>query len=362
MSYTHILGAILRSHGHVLLASAASLAALAGILLVPAAASASASGQAGTDTVTITGSFAQSSVNAGSTDKLSGVASYVSAGSPQPLANTTLSITSPSSFNWPAISATVTTAADGSFSYVTPEIPLAVSSVAFTVSSAATTNLDAGQLSLTLPVNQAAQVSFFTGTISVHRVLQFSACGGIPEPEADSPLVGPLEYQYSRTAHGPWKALGNGTRTNVSCEGSLGGTYPGKFTAPLTNAYYRAYAPAVPGQMSAASKVIHLRRNSTRITDFSITPRRVRRGGKVTVSGLLWQQNGRWRRDARQLVVIEYQYKNKTYTLKHRLTTNSSGRFRGVFAVPRTAAWLAVYNGSKTEFATASKAIAIRVR
>jgi hypothetical protein len=51
--------------------------------------------------------------------------------------------------------------------------------------------------------------------------------------------------------------------------------------------------------MSAVSKVIHLHRNSTRITDFSITPRRVSRGGEVTVSGLLWQLNGRWRRDAR---------------------------------------------------------------
>jgi hypothetical protein len=62
------------------------------------------------------------------------------------------------------------------------------------------------------------------------------------------------------------------------------------------------------------------------------------------------------------LVVVEFRYKNKTYTLKHRLTTNSAGRFRGVFAVPHTAAWLAVYNGSRTEFATASTATTIRVR
>ena len=343
------------------MAAAAGLAALAGGVLLPAAASAQAAGTP----VTITASFAQPYVNAGSSGTLSGVASYTPAGgTPQPLADTVLSITSPSEFNWPAISTTVTTAADGSFSYVTPTVPVAVSSVEFTVSSAATASLDAGQASASFNVNEYASIALFSGTLSADRVLQFSACGGIPGPPADATLVGPMEYQYSRTRQGPWKTLGSGKDdANGPCfEDEDGGTYPATFTAPLAGAYYRAYAPAVPGQMSAVSNVIHLQRYPTKIAGFAITPRRVKRDGRVTVSGRLLQLKSKWLADKGATITIEYRYKNKTYTLKHRLTTNSAGRFRGVFAVPHSAAWLAVYSGNHNDFASASTLIRTSVR
>jgi hypothetical protein len=299
------------------------------------------------DAVTITASFAQPSVNASSTDTLSRVASYSSGNSSHPLADSTLTITSPGSFNWPAVSTTVETAADGSFSYVTPEFQLAVAGVEFSVSSAATPYLGASQVNVSLDVNQAAQIDSFTGMISADRVLRFDTCAGIPEPLANSPLVGPLDYQYSRTAHGPWKTLGAGTPDdNGACiTGYLDAGYPGKFTAPLANAYYRAYAPAVPGQMSAVSKAIHLWNYPTRISGFTITPRRVGARGTVTVSGRLWRLKGKWRSDAHRPIVIEYRYKNKTYILRH-LMTDSAGRFHGIVAVPRTAAMFALYKGA----------------
>ncbi|HEY2076747.1 MAG TPA: hypothetical protein VGH53_10460 [Streptosporangiaceae bacterium] len=365
MTYNNISGVVLRSHHHVLFASAVSLAALTGILLVPAVASAQPADAPAPDPVTITASWAQPSVNAGATDTLSGVASYVSGGTSHLLANSPLSIafTESGAFTY-NFSATVTTAADGSYSYVTPNIAAAIQSGSAIVSSAATANLAAGQAtSVSFTVNQLAQITSFSGHLSADRVLQFFACGGIPEPLADSGLFGPLKYQYSASRHGPWKTLGAGKlgRNNDECD-IFGGAYTGKYTARLANAYYRAYAPAVPGQMAGASQVIHLQRYSTRITGLSITPRRVSRDGKVTVSGRLWRLKGTWLPDTRRRIVIEYRYQNKTYTLKHRLTTDSAGRFRGTFAVPRTAAWLAVYNGSGNEFAAASKAITIRVR
>jgi hypothetical protein len=317
-----------------------------------------------TDAVTITASWAQPSVNAGSTDTLSGVASYVSGGTPHPLANSPLSITF-TEYSPPVYTPVVTiveTAADGSFSYATPDIADAVYMAGVTVSSAQTPYLDAGQASVYFTVNQVAEITFFSGHLTPDRVLQFFACGGIPEPLADSFLDGPLEYQWAASGHGPWKTLGTGMPENTGQCGIGGGAYTGKFTAPLANAYYRAYAPAVPGQMAAASQVIHLQRYPTRITGLTITPLRVRRDGKVTVSGRLWRLKGKWSPDTRRQIVIEYRYKNKTYTLKHRLTTDSAGRFRGTFAVPRTAAWLAAYNGSRTDFAAASKTVTIRVR
>jgi hypothetical protein len=338
---------------------------------VPATSSttaASASAQLGftRDAVTITGSFAQPSVNAFSTDTLSGVASYISGGSPHPLANSLLSVTFSTSGaeNTGTVSTTVVTAADGSFSYVTPEILLAIDSAEVTVHSVATPYLDAGQLSVTLPVNQAAQFDEFTGTISADRVLRLFTCAGIPEPLAQAQLTGPVEYQYSMTPQGPWTTLGTvEDNANGPCQlATEGGTYSAKFKAPLANAYYRAYAPAVPGQMAAVSQVIHLWKYPTRISGFTITPRSVSPDGRVTVSGRLWRLKGRWTLDARQLVVIEFRYHSKTYILRHRLVTDSAGWFRGTFAVPHTAAWLALYKGGKTQFATASKAVTIKVR
>lgn len=337
----------------------------ASVAATSSTAAASVSAQLGftKDAVTITASFAQPYANAGSTDTLSGVASYVSGGSAQPLADSNISITSPGDpLVQPSISATVTTAADGSFSYVVPGLSTADSEYGFTIRSAATPWLEAGQLSLPLHINQAAEINFFTGHLTADHVLRFSACGGIPEPLADSLLVGPLQYQYSTRPHGAWKTLGTGNFVGDGPCSGLGGAYRARIKAPLANAYYRAHAPAVPGQMAAVSQVIHLWKYPTRITGFTITPRRVGGGGKVTVSGRLWRLKGKWTPDARQRIVIEFRYKNKTYILRHRLMTDSTGRFHGIFAAPHTAAWFALYKGGSHQFATASKALTIRVR
>ena len=316
------------------------------------------------DAVSITANWAQLYVNAGSSDTLSGVASYGSGRTSHPLANTPLAITFTQSgaFTYSA-SATVQTAADGSFSYTTPKIGLAIQSGSVSVSSAATPFLYPGHVGLSFTVNQAAQLSFFKGNLSQHRVLHFSACGGLPEPLADSPLVGPLEYQYSAGRHGPWKTLGAGKLDNNAdqCD-AFDGAYAGTFTAPLANAYYRAYAPAVPGQMAAASRVIHLQRYPTRITGLTITPRRVSRDGKVTVSGRLWRQKGKWTPEARQKVTIEYRFKGKVYAVSRRVRTNAGGRFTGTFRVGRTASWFVAYNGGRSGFATLTKAIKVIVR
>jgi hypothetical protein len=363
MAHRHTSGVSVRRYRHALLASAASLAALAGILLAPAVASARpVTVGAAADPVTITASFAQPTVNAASTDLLSGSASYMSGDSSYPLADTTLTITSPAGNNWAAVSTTVTTAADGSFSYVTPQIPLLVTSIEFTVSSAATSTLEAGQVSLTLPVNQLVQISFFGGHLNAHRVVRLSACAGIPQQLADSVITGSLYFQYSASRRGPWKTLGVGNGPSYDPCAEYGGSYSATFTAPQANGYYRAYVPSVPGEMSALSNVIHRQRYPTRITGFAVSPRLVGRGGKVTVSGRLWHLDGTWRADARSVIVIEYRYRGKTYTLKQRLTTNSAGRFRGVFAVPHTAAWQAVYGGGGSDLAVTSRAISIRVR
>jgi hypothetical protein len=258
----------------------------------------------------------------------------------------------------------VTTNTDGSFSYLAPGgygPPLT-----FTIVSAATAYLDAGQVTASFNINWAAVITSFTGTLSPEHVLQFRVCAGIGEVLANGPLTGPLYYQYSARPAGPWKTLGTGTpreAINTYCAGAddFDG-YPGQFRAPLAAGYYRAYAPAVPFQTSAVSNVIYLRRYPARITGFSVTPTKVGRDGRITVSGRLWRLAKKWIPDARQKITIEYSYGGKTYVLRQRLTTSSSGRFSGTFRVPGTATWLAVYGGGSNQFAASTRPVKVTVR
>jgi hypothetical protein len=118
--------------------------------------------------------------------------------------------------------------------------------------------------------------------------------------------------------------------------------------------------------MSSVSKVIQLWGYPTKITGFTIAPRRVSHDGKITVAGRLWRLKSKWLPDKGATITIEYRYKNKTYKLRPQLTTNSAGRFKGTFRVPRSGAWLAVYSGAYkfglVDFATASNAVGVKVR
>jgi len=93
--------------------------------------------------------------------------------------------------------------------------------------------------------------------------------------------------------------------------------------------------------MSAVGKVVHLWKYLTKTSGFSVTPGCVRAGGKVTVSGRLWQKKGKWAPDTRQRMVTECRYGKKAYTLRHGVMTDSAGRFHQVFALPQNAVCLA---------------------
>jgi hypothetical protein len=311
------------------------------------------------DAVTITASFAAEFENPGVPDLLTGVATYASGGSQEPLASATLSISSPGGLTAPAVSATVTTNADGSFSYLAPGGY--GTTLVFTIASAATGYLDASQATANFQADFGAEIDSFTGTLSPEHVLQFQTCAGTGAVLANGTLFGPLYYQYSARPGGPWKTLGAGSpRQAIATCGE--DAYPGQFRARLAAGYYRAYAPAVPDQTSAVSKVIYLRRYPSRITGFSVTPTRTGRDGKITVSGRLWRLAKKWVPDARQKITIEYSYDGKTIVLRQRLTTSSSGRFRGTFRVPRTAVWLATFLGGSDQFAAATTPIKVTIR
>jgi hypothetical protein len=317
------------------------------------------------DQVTISAEFAHPDVNVDSPDVLSGRAEYVSDGAAFPLGGATLTIT------WPVYpfgegSATVTTAANGTYSYSpAPDNFGAGIFYTFAVASAATAYLQAGEANASVTVNQVPQVTDFAGSLSPAHILSFDACGGIGQVLANSPLLAPVEYQYSKSPHGPWKTLGTGKADDSgSCylgNDTLGdANYPAQLRAPLANAYYRAYAPAVPGQESAASEAIHLWKYLTRIADFKITPTSVTRNGVITVSGRLWELTSKWAALAAQKITIEYRSGGKTYVLR-RLTTSRHGLFTGRFRVPHDASWRALFPGGTTQFASATGFIRVTV-
>lgn len=326
---------------------------------------ASASAELGfaVDAVTITLNPVPASVPLNSKVTLSGSVSYESAATSYPLPGDELTITAP--FSSPV---TATTAADGSFSAKVDAYELS-DSQAWTVNSAATPYLSEAQTSATSTTQWPTGFTSFSANLGAEGEISLDACAFMFAPlVVGDPLDGPVTYQYSASRSGPWKTLGvpNAVEGTYCSQGQPAGTltssYPAHFKAPLANGYYRAVFAGTSDQAPSKSAVLHRWRDRTKITEFAVSPRTVRANGKVTVSGRLWVRTTKWIPDAHQKVVIEYRYKGKVYVLRQRLTTSAAGRFRGTFSVPRSASWLAVYDGDTTQFAAATGSIHIAVR
>jgi hypothetical protein len=304
------------------------------------------------DLLTVKGGFAQSRERSGASDVLTGVADVSSGSISEPLPDALLEIYTDGNAYSGITTGYVETASDGSFRYVAPGSR--GGSLSYTVESAVVL-LDGGA-TFSFGINELAQVTSFAGTLSADHRLQFDACGGTEPALPDGPLIGRLDYQYAARPAGPWKTIGAGSEIQyATCfTAGFGANYPGQFRAPLAAGYYRAYAPAVTGQMSAVSKVIYLWRYPAKFTGFSV---KSGRDGTVTISGRLWRLDGTWIADARQQISIEYRHGHKTYRPRPELTTNSAGRFSITVRVAGAMSWQSVYSGDHNQFAVATKRV-----
>lgn len=197
--------------------------------------------------------------------------------------------------------------------------------------------------------NHASEIGDFHGSVTAAGMLRLDACGVIPEE--GSPLDSPMNYQYSKHSTGPWHLLGNGAqRSAADCNGSGGSYYPATFRVPLAHGYYRAMVPEIAGeQASAVSKVIHLGRDTTKITSFAV--RRVAgRPATVTVTGRLWWRTGRFRPDSGRTITIGIVSAGRVRVVGH-LTTSKFGHFSGSFRHPQHDIWIAIFAGVKNQFA-----------
>ncbi|HEY2075432.1 MAG TPA: carboxypeptidase-like regulatory domain-containing protein [Streptosporangiaceae bacterium] len=354
--------------------------AAAAVCVIATAASAQAASATAPAQVTITASFSQNPVPYFTNDTLSGTVTYQSGGATQPLAGVQLSVGATDAQAGTA-PVTVTTGADGSYSY-TALIPAGgqLRGVeTWTVSFAGNADYGPAQGSASVDYQGPDGFTRVKWLLDPHDVVRVNACLFAGAMLINFyPLSGPITYQYSASATGPWttlvtpKAVSGGHCAGSDLAPPRNWSFPARLTAPLTNGYYRAFFAGDATDEPAVSSVVHLWRDRTRITRFAINPRTVRTGGKVIVSGRLWVRTTKWIADAHQKIVIEYLYKGKTYILRHRPTTSATGRFRGRFRVPHSARWLAVFDGAEAkapaahpapaQFPTATTPIHISVR
>jgi hypothetical protein len=206
-------------------------------------------------------------------------------------------------------------------------------------------------------VYDAVPVSFksFSAKLSTVAELSVTACAEVTAPSYVSPQ-GDMEVQYAAHPGGPWKSLGTvkyvqGTVPS-SCGVNTQSYFAGTLPVRLANAYYRGYFPATNSYQRAASRAVHQWKYVTHMVSVHVSPRSVRHGGKVTVSGKLRQYKGRWRSFSGQRILIVLRPKgNKQWYWIRKVTTNSSGHFTSTFADPVSASWSAVYDGGPTDFA-----------
>jgi hypothetical protein len=217
---------------------------------------------------------------------------------------------------------------------------------------------------------KAALSSFPTWLVSYQGCLGLAS--GTP---GFVPSLAGLTIQYATSPHGPWHALGTvpATQRSYVC-GDDGRTFAGKLPGHLSKAYYRAvYAGstvspdalgAETGYLSSVSATSRSWLYSDRFIDLKVSPRTVREGGKVTMSGKLEYNNGhKWLTVGRQTVYLIFRPTgSKTWYWIVKVTTNSKGEFTGTSPAPVSATWAAEFQGDTTLLATMSSTVNVRVK
>lgn len=222
-----------------------------------------------------------------------------------------------------------------------------------------------GNLSIALPLKFVS----FSARLGVNDKISASGCLEVIAPAGDGPGTS-VDIQYSGASGGPWRSLGtlplqNRVGRNRACRSDDQAYFSGTLPAKLANAYYRADFAATYSYQGAVSKDIHAWKYSTRIVSFSVTPRRISKGGVATVKGRLETKIKSWRPWARKTVYIIANDKGTSFWYAlGRTTTNSRGYF-SLKAQGTSGNYVAinyaVYRGDATHLACQSKGVDVTI-
>ena len=336
------------------------------VLPTPAVAAASAapvSFSVVTDPVTMTASLSAKTITYGAKVTVSGTVTYEPGSAFVPLHGLAVQVF----YNRAGgtLVATALTDPNGHFSATLPKEAATV----HWVLQAGGPYLTTATVTLPMKVNLPTVISGFQATLSNLWRISYRGCIALPAgvPGFVPSLAG-LTVQYAAGANGPWKTLGTVPKQKSVLCGNGGQTFSGTLTAKLNYAYYRAvYAggtnTAGTGFLASVSGKALAWKYEDRITSFSVSPRSVPKGGKLTVAGTLqYFLSGSWRAYAKQTVYVILRPKGSTtwyYIVA--VSTNSVGRFSATFKDPVTATWSAEYFGNSTHLATLAPNVAVTV-
>ena len=256
-----------------------------------------------------------------------------------------------------------------------PASPGQTATGTWAVTAGGTALLGKAVVTRTLPVHQTTGFKRTSIELSAFGVLTVKTCLVDTSPGRSGTQVNsPIALEYGHSAKGRWKQL-------ITIEPTYGVSYcPGRsplwtiaVNAPDQNAYYRLRFGGTQTLRGSVSKVRHLWREDTRITNFKVSPHHLHAKGAITIgAGAGAQprrknsssspQSGSWTPYCLPAeVAIMFIYHGAAYVFDSKPKTNSQGDFSGVFMAYVTAKWLAQYNGDKTHFASTSPHVKVTV-
>jgi hypothetical protein len=306
------------------------------------------------DQTMLTASVKPKDLKYGRKGTLSGTAFYQDGSVWRPLADTAVQV------NVGTHKATVQTSSAGKFSWPIPTTfgpkwAANVGSSQFFGASKIT-----GSLTVAIPLKARSFAARLTplGQVDTSGCLQISAAHY-------SPPTGKAEIQYARGAKGPWKSLGRvslGHGTAPSCHRSDESSFKAALVHRLADAYYRADYPGGVHFTRAVSKVVHSSLRTTRITSVQASPRHVRTGGDVTITGRLWKHASEWLPYGGRKVNIIYRFPgHQTWHPLATVRTAASGRFHLTFTDGATATLSAIYLGDRTHLWSQGRDVKVTV-
>ncbi|MDX3453856.1 hypothetical protein PV396_18210 [Streptomyces sp. ME02-8801-2C] len=120
--------------------------------------------------------------------------------------------------------------------------------------------------------------------------------------------------------------------------------------------YLRLNYPGSRSATTATTGVLHLTRAVTRVTGFNASPEPVRKGRKLTVTGILQRAKGTgWTGLAGQHVTVRFRAAGATTgTRVATVTTGRDGRFTATFTAQRDGTWYAAYTAPSGYLDTAT--------
>jgi hypothetical protein len=222
-----------------------------------------------------------------------------------------------------------------------------------------------------ITVSLPTSLTRFSAKVATSGTLSVSGCLGVTGIPASSSLSveGSITIQYATRRSGPWRRLGTITHTTASAGATCGvataeASFRGAFAARLPRAYYRAsFAPRSDASwLASVSSPVLAWKYRTEIKSLKVSPTRLKKGRKLTVSGQLFQHKRRWLPFGKQTIeVIWRKPDTKAWDYTVTVKTNSRGRFTATVRVSFTALWSAYYPGRSSDYSTAPPGVRVTV-